>query len=139
MPATLAHKLGLRPAQRICLLDAPPASATIIHEAAPADCAFTSELGDARYDLIFCWPVEQTALAERFAALQRRIVPDGAIWAVLPKKPIALRRGITLTWEQMQAAALTTDLVDNKIASLSDDEYATRFVLRRERRAGGQV
>jgi hypothetical protein len=35
----------------------------------------------------------------------------------------------------MQAAALTTDLVDNKIVSLSDEEYATRFVIRRERRA----
>ncbi len=135
--AALARKLGLRPAQRICLLDAPPASAALIRAAAPEDCALASALdGEVRYDLIFCWPVEPAGLAERFAVLERRIFPDGAIWAVLPKNPIARRRGITLTWEQMQAAALTTDLVDNKIASLGDDEYATRFVIRRDRRTG---
>lgn len=132
--ATLAQKLGLRPAMHICLLDAPPAAAAVIREAAPPDCAFASELGDAHYDLIFCWPVESEGLAGRFAALQRRIAPAGAIWAVLPKKLVARRRGVTLTWEQMQAAALTTDLVDNKGASLGDDEYATRFVIRRDRR-----
>lgn len=134
--ATVAQKLGLRPAQRICLLDATPTSAALLREAAPDGCMFTSELGDAPYDVIFCWPVELAGLAEWLAKVQRRIVSDGAIWAVLPKKPVARRRGITLTWEQMQAAALTTDLVDNKIASFSDEEYATRFVIRRERRAG---
>lgn len=133
---TLAHKLGLWPAQHICLLDATPPSDTLIREAAPAGCVFASALGDARYDLIFCWPTALAGLAERFAMLQRHIVPDGAIWSVLPKKPIARSRGIALTWEQMQAAALTTDLVDNKIASLGDGEYATRFVIRRERRPG---
>ncbi len=133
--ATLAQKLGLRPTMRICLFDASPASAATIREAAPEGCAFAAEPGDdARYDLIFCWPAEPEGLAEWFAALQRCIVPDGAIWVVLPKKPVARQRGITLTWEQMQAAALTTDLVDNKIASLGADEYATRFVIRRDRR-----
>lgn len=132
--ATLAQKLALRPAQRICLLDATPASAMLIREVAPDGCDFTPGLGDAPYDLIFCWPTALSGLAEQLAMLQRRIVPDGAIWVVVPKKPVARRRGITLTWEQMQAAALTTDLVDNKIASLNDEEYATRFVLRRERR-----
>ena len=73
-------------------------------------------------------------LAGRFAALQWRIMPDGAIWAMLLKKPIARTRSVTLTWEAMQAAALQTDLVDNKIASFSDEEYGTRFVIRRERR-----
>ncbi len=34
----------------------------------------------------------------------------------------------------MQAAALTTDLVDNKIVSLTGEDYATRFVIRKERR-----
>lgn len=132
--ATLAQKLGLRPPQRICLLDATPASALLIREAAPAGCNFAPGLDDAPYDLIFCWPVELAGLAEQFAILQRRIVSNGAIWAVLPKKSVAGRRGVLLTWEQMQAAALTTDLVDNKIASLSEEEYATRFVLRHERR-----
>jgi hypothetical protein len=39
-----------------------------------------------------------------------------------------------LSWEQVQQAALRTDLVDNKIASVSDQEYGTRFVIRKDRR-----
>ena len=53
----------------------------------------------------------------------------------MPKKAVARQRGLTLTWEEMQAAALTTDLVDNKNASMTDEEYGTRFVIRKERRA----
>jgi hypothetical protein len=54
---------------------------------------------------------------------------------VIPKKPFARARGVELSWEALQAAGLQTDLVDNKIASISDQEYATRFVIRKERRA----
>ena len=54
---------------------------------------------------------------------------------VIPKKAVARQRGLSLTWEEMQAAALTTDLVDNKNANMTDEEYGTRFVIRKERRA----
>ncbi len=62
-------------------------------------------------------------------------MPNGAVWAGIPKQRIARQRGLTLTWEEMQAAALQTDLVDNKGASISDEEYATRFVIRKDQRA----
>ena len=87
-----------------------------------------------RSDLLFFWPHVLEGLAERFSALQGRIVPNGAIWVVMPKRSVAARHGITFSWEQMQAAALATDLVDNKIASFSPEEYATRLVIRREAR-----
>ena len=61
-------------------------------------------------------------------------MPDGSLWVVTPKKAFAARHNIAFSWEEMQAAALSTDLVDNKIASISGEEYATRFVIRRERR-----
>jgi hypothetical protein len=135
--ASLAQKLGLRPGQAIYLLDATPATAQTIRAACAedGDVAITETLDDAPFDMIFFWPRELAGLAERFAALQRQIVSDGAIWVVLPKKAVAQRRGLTLTWEEMQAAALTTDLVDNKNASMTDEEYGTRFVIRKERRS----
>ena len=74
-------------------------------------------------------------LTERFARLARVISVEGAVWAVLPNKRHASQRGISFSWEQMQAAGLRTDLVDNKIVSLSPEEYATRFVIRKDRRA----
>ncbi len=134
-PSNLARKLGIVPGYTVLLLDAPTPSAALLRDACPPGVALDeTDDGADRYDLIFFSPQIADGLAERFAALQGRIVPDGAIWVMLLKKPIAHKRGVTLTWETMQAAALQTDLVDNKIATFSDEEYGTRFVLRRERR-----
>jgi len=38
---------------------------------------------------------------------------------------------VALSWEEMQAAGLLTDLVDNKIASVTEEDYGTRFVIRK--------
>jgi hypothetical protein len=133
--SNLARKLGLVSGCSILLLDAPAPSAALLHDACPAGVTVAeADAGVEGYDLIFLWLRAADGLVERFAALQWRIVPDGAIWVMLLKKPVARKRGVTLTWEEMQAAALQTDLVDNKIASFSDEEYGTRFVIRRDRR-----
>lgn len=139
---SLTRKFGLQPGSSVLLLDAPPPTAALLRDACPPGVTLVEreEQGEdsVRHDLIFLW-LERAGsldgLAERLAGLQWRIVPDGAIWVMLLKKPVASQRGITLTWEEMQAAALQTDLVDNKIATFSDDEYGTRFVIRRDRRA----
>jgi hypothetical protein len=39
----------------------------------------------------------------------------------------------------MQAAGLQTDLVDNKVASVTEQDYGTRFVIRKERRAASAL
>jgi hypothetical protein len=141
--ADLAQKLGLKPGQSICLLGATPEAAQAIRaecdERLGGDVTLTETLESCPFDLVFFWPRALEGLAERFAVLQRMIVADGAIWAVIPKKAVARARGLTLTWEEMQAAALTTDLVDNKIASVTDEEYGTRFVIRTARRQKGPV
>ena len=137
-PAGLARKLGVTPGCSIWLLDAPAPSAALLRSICPPDVALTetgeSVNGQERFDLIFLWPQRLDGLTERLAVLQWRITPSGAIWLMLPKKAVARRRGITFSWEEMQAAALQTDLVDNKVAAFSDEEYGTRFVLRRDRR-----
>jgi hypothetical protein len=133
--SNVARKLGIASGCSILLLDAPAPSAALLRDACPPGVSVADADEDAdRYDLIFLWPQAADGLAERFAALQWRIIPNGAIWAMLLKKPVAHKRGVTLTWEVMQAAALQTDLVDNKIATFSDEEYGTRFVIRRDRR-----
>ena len=131
----LARKLGIVSGQTICLLDAPPASEKLLRDACPPGVTIQTSLSEDRYDAVFVWTVSLVGLGERFAALQRVIVPAGAIWTAMPNKRTAPRRGISFSWEDIQAAALTTDLVDNKIVSLSAEEYVTRFVIRRERRA----
>jgi hypothetical protein len=133
----LADKLGLCSGQRVRLLEAPEEAVSLLIDIAPPGVEILVEEAEedaVRSDLLFFWPQTLEGLAERFSYLQKQIVPDGAIWVVMPKKLVATRRGITFTWEQMQAAALTTDLVDNKVASFSAEEYATRLVIRREAR-----
>jgi hypothetical protein len=131
----LAKMLGINPGHSVCLLEAPAASAALLRQACPPDVRLCDPPFAGRCDILLFWPARLDGLVERFAELQDRIVPDGAIWAVIPKKPFARARGVDLTWEALQAAGLQTDLVDNKIASLSAEEYATRFVIRKERRA----
>jgi hypothetical protein len=135
--ASLATKLGLLPGMTALLLDAPGAALDLLAQAAPAGVAFDTarrNAGHTHYDLIFFWPRSLDGLATRFDALQWDMEPDGALWVVMPKQAAARQHGITFSWNEMQAAALSTDLVDNKIASLDQEEYATRFVIRRERR-----
>jgi hypothetical protein len=132
--AGLAKKLGIKSGQVVCLLNAPSEAATLIRQECPEEVSFSDTLERGRYDVIMFWPTHLAGLADRFAQLQRHIVPGGAIWAVIPKKPFARSRGIDFNWSELQKAALRTDLVDNKIASLSEEEYATRFVIRKDRR-----
>jgi hypothetical protein len=127
-------KLGIKPGHVVWLLDATAATAALLRQACPREVRFYDTLFEGRCDILMFWPARLAGLVERFAELQYRIVPDGAIWAVIPKKPFAQKRGVDFGWSELQAAGLQTDLVDNKIASLSEEEYATRFVIRKDRR-----
>ena len=133
--SSLARKFGIVPGCSMRLIDAPAPSAALLRDACPPGVLLAEGSdSDERHDLIFLWPQSVVGLAERFAALQWRIVFDGAIWVMLLKQPVARSRGVILTWDAMQAAALQTDLVDNKVATFSAEEYGTRLVIRRERR-----
>ncbi len=133
--ADLAKKLGIKAGQRVCLLDAPYEAASIVRNACEGLVQVFTSLDRQRFDMIMFWPQQLQGLASRFAQLQHSILPDGALWAVLPKKKYALQRGVDFTWEAMQAAGLETDLVDNKVASIGEQDYGTRFVIRKERRS----
>jgi len=130
----LTRKLGLRPGLAVCVLQGPADVVTAIRQACPRGARWRRALGATKFDLIFFWPRAKTGLAEEFARLQSHLQPNGAIWAVLPKKAMAAQRGVRLTWEEMQSEGLRGDLVDNKDASITSTDYGTRFVIRKERR-----
>jgi hypothetical protein len=130
----LAKKLGIMPGDRVCILDAPPEAEKAIREAAPGGVEFLNLLAGKGYNMILFWPKEPEGLERQFSLYAASILPDGAIWAVMPKKKYATRRGITFAWEEMQTAGLLTDLVDNKVATVTEEDYGTRFVIRKERR-----
>jgi hypothetical protein len=128
--APLAKKLGIKAGFVVCLLDAPEGAASVIQAAGSGGVSFSESLDDVPFDVILFWPRQIQGLKETFTNLQTMIVPDGSIWAVMPKKKYASERGVAFSWEEMQAAGLLTDLVDNKIASVTEEDYGTRFVIR---------
>jgi hypothetical protein len=134
--SSLAQKLGIKPGVHLRLINAPAEAAQQIREACPPGAEILEGQPDIRYDLIFYWPTRRAELVEAFQQLQSQITPDGAVWAVIPKKQFARQRGIDFSWEELQAAGLQTDLVDNKIASITGEDYGTRFVIRKIRRSG---
>lgn len=130
----LERKLGLRPGMRVVLVQIPAPMETLLRRRAPPGIVWSRRLGRARVDMIFYMPRRRAELGATWPRLEGQINPDGAIWAIVPRKVVAESRGLDFRWEDVQAAALKTDLVDNKDASLTDEEYATRFVLRRSAR-----
>lgn len=133
MPS-LAEKLGLLPGKTASMLNPPPEAERTLRAASASGVLLGTGLRRRRYDVIFFWPRTLVGLHQELGRLAARIHPDGAVWVVMPKKLFAARRGIDFSWEAMQAEALKTDLVDNKIAALTQEDYATRFVIRREKR-----
>jgi hypothetical protein len=84
---------------------------------------------DGRYGLVVCFALEAIPLHRLGTELVRVTHPDGAIWLVVWKK--GLLPGGASGWKETQEALLETGWVDNKILSLGEEVYATRYVRRR--------
>ena len=93
------------------------------------DLAVPLRARDGRYGLVLCFALASVPPVRLAAELVRVSHPDGAIWLVVWKKGL-LRDGAS-GWEETQEAMLETTWVDNKILSLGEEVYATRYVRRR--------
>jgi hypothetical protein len=104
----------------------------------PKETILMTELpANRQVNVVLIWLTEEDDLYQVFLQLRDTITPDGAIWAVIPKKTGRKKTGVTFS--QVQSAALKTiDLVDNKVASFSENEYGIRFVIRKAKRGERQ-
>jgi hypothetical protein len=84
---------------------------------------------DGRYGLVLCFALDDIDPPRLARELVRVAHPDGAIWVVVWKKD-HLPAG-SPSWDEAQRVMLTTPWVDNKILSLGEQVYATRYVRRR--------
>lgn len=85
---------------------------------------------DGRYGLVFCFALGEADLERLGRELVRVAHPDGSVWVVVWKRD-KLPPGAP-GWDEAKSAILETGWVDNKILSLGDDVYATRYVRRRK-------
>jgi hypothetical protein len=141
--AAFLRKLGLKAGARVALIEAPSAFADAFTALVPAqqshlqDWALRQAQGDQpeHFDTAVAWVQDAWDLEAAFRTLQRMVQPDGAVWAVIPKKKHQGNGYPDVDFARVQAAGLTTDLVDNKDLTFSEAEYGIRFVVRKDRRA----
>jgi hypothetical protein len=108
----------------------------MLRSAALADTSWETDPQEGNFAFVFYWPKSRHEFAVRIWDLAELIAPSGALWVMFPKKAYLEKVGLDMSWEEMQAAALETVLVDNKVAAFSEEYYATRFVIRRNLRGG---
>lgn len=82
-----------------------------------------------RYGIVLCFALEPCDAEALLRDLVRVSHAEGAIWVAVWKRKF--ERAGAPSWEEMQSAGLATGWVDNKVLSLGDEVYATRFVRRR--------
>jgi hypothetical protein len=85
-----------------------------------------------RYGIVLCFALEPCEPEPLLRELVRVAHADGAVWVAVWKR--AFERAGVPSWEETQAAGLATGRVDNKVLSLGEEIYATRFVRRRPTR-----
>ena len=132
--AEFLRKLGLKEGRRLGLVRAPEGWVAALGALRPV-AAWPSAAGAGEADVILVWLEPSDDLRAAFDALERRIPPDGAVWAVIPKKSALGKGEVAVPWAEMQAAGLASGrLVDNKELRFDDRYYGTRFVVRKDRR-----
>ena len=130
LDADFLRKLGLKPGGRLGVVRAPDGWAEALEKLTPTD-ASASLARARRADVILAWLTPKDDLRKVFSALERKIPPNGAVWAVIPKKSALSKGEAAVEWKDMQAAGLASGrLVDNKELRFDDRYYGTRFVVR---------
>lgn len=117
---SLLDKLGVKPGQRIMVLDVEDPS--FLKDLAARAPDFSREVPQGGADLIF-FGSENVRDLPRLKILARAIQKNGAIWVVYPKGQKHIREG------EVIAAGKAAGLTDNKVCSFSATHTALRFCI----------
>ena len=118
----LLDKLGVKPGAKVAIVNLPDRGFTKLLRTRTSD--VTMGRPSDPCDLVFVG-VETRAELARITEVKSWIEPNGAIWVVRPKGGRSDLRDTDVI-----DAGLAAGLVDNKIASFSDTQGATRLVYR---------
>ena len=118
----LLDKLGIKAGAKVALVDLRDAGFEKLLRTRTSDITHGKPAGPC--DLLFLGIKDRAGLG-RITELKSWIEPNGAIWVVRPKGPRSDVRDTDVI-----DAGLAAGLVDNKIASFSDTQGATRLVYR---------
>jgi hypothetical protein len=122
----LPKKLGVKPNQRIALVNAPTDFAKVLGRL-PENAAIVKRL-DGPLDLILLFVDREQTLAKQFPILANKLQSNGMIWVAWPKKSSGV--ATDLVFEKVQRIGLDSGLVDVKICAVDDVWSGLKFVIR---------
>ena len=123
-------KLGIKESQTVVVLDEGNELFRRLSLESPSTVTLQKRILGIPVDMIIIRIMQKVEYEQLFQRLRRAIKPDGAVWAVIQKKSVALKKGGNVFRDEMMEGVLKTDLVDNKTLSFNDEEYGTRLVVR---------
>ena len=117
----LPQKLGIKAGNRVSLV------------AAPADFQLELPASAARVtsgmvDVIVAFFTSRTAFEGKLPSLRTRMKPACGLWIAWPKKASGV--ATDMNEDLIRAAALRTDLVDNKVCAIDEIWSGLRLVIR---------
>jgi hypothetical protein len=122
----LIDKLGIKPGQRISIVEAPIGFPATLGEL-PAGVRRARELRGS-IDLIVFFALDAARLARRIAALKRVLAPAGMLWLCWPKKSSAIESD--LDDSVVRGIGLAAGLVDVKVCAVDENWSGLKFVYR---------
>jgi hypothetical protein len=126
----LPRKLGIEPASRVLLLDAPDDYDRLV-EPLPSGVRFEKRAGPA-IDIAHVFVTQRAQLARHLSFLRGKLRPDAAIWVSWPKKASGV--ATTVTEDVIRDVALPLGFVDIKVCAVSKLWSGLKLVVRKELR-----
>ncbi|HVY37902.1 MAG TPA: DUF3052 family protein [Polyangia bacterium] len=125
----LPKKLGIKPAARLALVNAPADFADTLGELPPG--VTPQPLRRGPYDVVVLFARDDEDLARGLPAARERLDPAGGLWVAWPKKSSRRASGIKtdVTEQEVRARGLALGLVDNKVCAIDDTWSGLRFVV----------
>src|SRR3989304_2664819 len=128
----LIKKLGIKPGQRICILNAPKDYPKTLG-ALPAGVQLDKRLGKSHtMDLIHFFTKERDQLQKEFPALKEALEYGGGLWISWPKG--SSKVATDLNENIIRKIGLDLGLVDVKVAAVDETWSGLKFVYRLEDR-----
>lgn len=128
----LASKLGIKPGQRILILNAPAEYETTLGTL--PDGVEVAQTLEGVFDLIQYFVTEQSAYDREFPRLRDVLTPAGMLWISWPKK--AAKMVTDLDENSIRAIGLAHGLVDVKVIAVDERWSGLKFVRRLKDRQG---
>jgi len=122
----LWRKVGIRAGARVAIVGAPAGFRDLLAPLAEDVTVLARATKDLDVALVFATWWEE--LDRRFPSAAGAMRPDGRLWVAWPKK--AANVPTDLSFDIVQGLGLTTGLVDNKTAAITDVFQGIQFVTR---------